>query len=1295
VASGEPQPGPGSARTRTARALRAGLWMGAGAAVALALLAGAALLALPLLEQRPELAAGWLSEQLGRRVRLEQVEITWRGGAPLVRLRGVELGSAGDGGVLALDAAEVRVDALGSLRAGAVRPRAITVRGAELAVTRRPAGALAISGFGRDAATGAADAIGLALASLPRGAVLGLEEARVTLHGFLAAAGSAASITLAPVSVHLRAGGGGLRLAGTAAAPASPRTPLRFSLRVADASPASLATAELSLSTRGLPLSALPAGLLPERLDGLLRLDLNGSMDAGAVAAMRGTLGIERIRLDGSPEPLPVEGVQALVDFARRPGGWTLSLLRLQARRGGRLSPPTRVRVEGEDGTRGRYRLALDHLPLAELLPLLAHAGLPPRLGQAMQGWVTPRGRLEDVQVQLVAGDGGLRAQQLAARLRDVVLRSPAGAVRLGPAGARLTLQGSAGHLELAPVPLHLGPASDAVTVAAGGSLRWHLDAAHLNVDDIHLELVDEASGASITGSMALPLAPQAPLRVDLAANGPGFDAARIAQRAAATRLPEKVARWIEQAVLAGRVTALTARLAGTPQQLARLEGTVQLAAALEEVSLRFEPDWPQLTGLAGAITLDGRALGFRVDRGLAAEAQIEHARGGIADVLAGERAVSVSGRASGLTQQGAAYLAATPVGERFAGLLQQLDARGRAALDLELRIPLGPPRSEVAGTVRLDDNTLRLPALRSALDAVNGSIAFDREGVRTGELEARYLGRRITARVDGTREGRERTLLTIDGTTDPGALVRHLYDVGALDSGDPQALPLLSRLDGSAHWQVRVDVPHREALAGAGIALEVRSDLEGMALALPAPLGKPAAARRPLEVATRLTGEGPRRFRVRYGEHSALLEMAPGEAGGGFELRRGALRFDGEAELPAEPGLAVRGQVAEISVDQWVDLIAEISLDAAVLPLGKVREVDLAAARVVTLGAQFRAVRVRAARPEGGDWRLGIDGDGIEGSIRIPVPVGREPVDARFARLHLAPLHQAPAPQPGASPAPRARPLDPRTLPDAQIVAEQLRYDDVELGLSKITLRRRDDGVELSELFALNEAFELRGTGAWRVDGERTRSEFSLRIHSADFGRMTRALGYGESGIEGGVSDIALEAHWQGSPFDFGLDRVHGALDFRAAGGRLRDMEPGASGRVFGLLNVTVLPRRLLRLDFADLFQEGVRYDRVEGSVRLDGGNAHLENVTMHTEAARIDLSGRVGLVAQDYDQVLTVTPKLSASLPLAPIWLAEKFLNRKLIDPAFSYRYMITGPWDDPKIERDRVEAVPTDAG
>ena len=57
-------------------------------------------------------------------------------------------------------------------------------------------------------------------------------------------------------------------------------------------------------------------------------------------------------------------------------------------------------------------------------------------------------------------------------------------------------------------------------------------------------------------------------------------------------------------------------------------------------------------------------------------------------------------------------------------------------------------------------------------------------------------------------------------------------------------------------------------------------------------------------------------------------------------------------------------------------------------------------------------------------------------------------------------------------------------------------------------------------------------------------------------------------------------------------LERINGLVDFRADDGRLTDVEPGGAGRVFGLLSVQALPRRL-RLDFSDMFREGFGYDR------------------------------------------------------------------------------------------------------
>ena len=133
-------------------------------------------------------------------------------------------------------------------------------------------------------------------------------------------------------------------------------------------------------------------------------------------------------------------------------------------------------------------------------------------------------------------------------------------------------------------------------------------------------------------------------------------------------------------------------------------------------------------------------------------------------------------------------------------------------------------------------------------------------------------------------------------------------------------------------------------------------------------------------------------------------------------------------------------------------------------------------------------------------------------------------------------------------------------------------------------------------------------------------------------------------------------------------------------------EVKPGATGRVFGLIMLTSLPRRLL-LDFSDLFKKGLAYQRMEGSFALDNGHAFTNNVLLEASTARIEMAGRTGLITEDYDQTVVITPKLSSTLPLAAIWLAEKVLDKEVINKVFAYRYTITGPWANPKVTRVRT--------
>jgi hypothetical protein len=139
---------------------------------------------------------------------------------------------------------------------------------------------------------------------------------------------------------------------------------------------------------------------------------------------------------------------------------------------------------------------------------------------------------------------------------------------------------------------------------------------------------------------------------------------------------------------------------------------------------------------------------------------------------------------------------------------------------------------------------------------------------------------------------------------------------------------------------------------------------------------------------------------------------------------------------------------------------------------------------------------------------------------------------------------------------------------------------------------------------------------------------------------------------------------------------------------GRFLKVDPGV-GRLFGLFNLGALRRRLT-FDFSDIFKKGFTFDGIEGTFLLDEGDAYTNDFRMQGPSANIELSGRIGLGAEDFDALVTITPKISSSIPLAgaiaggPAVGAALFIAQQLmgdsIDRATRLEYLATGSWDDP---------------
>ena len=388
-----------------------------------------------------------------------------------------------------------------------------------------------------------------------------------------------------------------------------------------------------------------------------------------------------------------------------------------------------------------------------------------------------------------------------------------------------------------------------------------------------------------------------------------------------------------------------------------------------------------------------------------------------------------------------------------------------------------------------------------------------------------------------------------------------------------------------------------------------------------------------------------------------------------------------------------MRGVLPTLDAGAWSALFE----DAAALgpahtgapPLGPLREVLIDAGSFDALGARFPDTRIRTARDADGGWRIDVAGPRLEGGIRTPRDLRAMPIVVDLERLVLEP---GPG-EPRGERRGEGRSLDPRTLPALSFSARRLVFRGIDLGHAVLRTAPSEHGLRIERLATRGDAFEADGGGQWSLADAQHRSEFEMRVRGGDLGRMLDSLGLDGSAVAGGATDVSMRGAWAGTPADFALDRLAGVVQFHSAAGRLTRVEPGVTGRVFGLLTLTSLPRRIV-LDFGDFFRSGFEYDRIEGTFAIEHGQVHTDDLRMESDTARFEVVGRTGLVSEDYDKIVTVTPKISSALPFLPLWFTQKILGRDVFDQAFSYQYTITGPWDAPAIELVRVPA-PEDDG
>lgn len=881
----------------------------------------------------------------------------------------------------------------------------------------------------------------------------------------------------------------------------------------------------------------------------------------------------------------------------------------------------------------------------------------------------------------LVSAEGRVHLQDAAFAFGDgqAFLPEAVGMVELHPGGGVLTVE--SGALEWTSPELFDQPVSFS---AFSGNAGWRREAGNTRVMLRDVSFENPHLEGSLEGSLDW--------REDR--SGPVLGVSARIGRADLTHLPlylpneglaPRLKDWILKAIRGGHLEHGEVRIEGALSDwpFDNGEGSVKARARVSGVDLHYSPHWPSIEALAADMHFEGRRAEFSLSEGRVRGAELVRARASVPRMGRGA-SLDIEGELAGTTEQAAGFLRNSPLAPRFRRVLDTLEASGPAVLALRLAIPLPAGTKEVSGRLEVRDNRTRLPGLAEGLEGVNGVFSFEGTALHSEGVEAVYLGRPVTVQVaPSASEGRVR--IEAEGTTTREHLAHHLRNAGLLEPSEAQHPAWFSRLSGETAWRSVLELERAADQHETLASLRVSSDLKGARLDFPPPLSKAPSDSVDLELDFEFGREGARVVHARYGE---LLSSVFRLREGGEErarLDRGAIRVGGDAaELPDEEGLVLSGSLPRLSLGEWTRLLrarrgARLVADSnatAPAPVPTLRRVNLQVDELDAFGVPLGTTRVDAQADASSTWNASLVGANILGEIRIPA--GSEPVLIHMDRLIV----------PGsASPDDAGEPSsvsfrNPAGLPAFRFTCAECKLGDRALGTVDIVAHPDAGGTRVQSFYMRGDSFEARGAGTWLVADGMPVSTVDVEVHSDDLGRLLGAFGQVGGESITGATDILLDASWPGSPFDFDLRRLDGVLHFRASEGRLTQVRRGATGRFFGLLMLPSLPRRLA-LDFRDFFQAGLAYDLMEGSFAIESGDAYTNNFVIESPTATIELAGRTGLVDEDYDHMLTLTPKLTENIALLPIWLGEKILNTRFFDRVFAHYYSIRGPWSAPEIE------------
>ncbi len=789
-----------------------------------------------------------------------------------------------------------------------------------------------------------------------------------------------------------------------------------------------------------------------------------------------------------------------------------------------------------------------------------------------------------------------------------------------------------------------------------------------------NLQLLNKDLTANVTGTFSMPA--NGEMAADIKSNFSVTSAKHITRILPMKILGPDLIEWLQEAFFAGKIESGTAQLTGKLSDFPfdNGKGVFKVAATVSGIDLRFAPDWPRLTQIAAKLVFSGNHITIDASQGWLMDIPITNAHAEI-PYLGNAKPNMLYVKSDNIKSDMAAAMAfvhASPLEKKIGKMFHDVVMEGPISLNLFITVPLGnPDNTAVQGDLTVTDVNMNLVPWDLHIDKLNGDIHFTQDTTSSKSLTGVLFNKPVTIQLE-----------TVPQTKNSASKVRAIVtnNLAISDIETWLRLPLSKVATGETDVKTSLDLAF-----DAPIVINLQSNLQGIALDLPDQYAKKAIETRDFTANITVQEGKPLQAKVEYGNllgAALIFDRVHQE----FKLTGADLRLGGGIpEWPESAGIYISGTLDSLNWDKIKSYLEQSKSGKSALEGYTLKEIDVLIKQLDVFGQRLSAVQVEVI-PSAESWQINLNSPQVKGSIQVPVEFSRtETINAQFDQLTL----QASASKQNAVL------VDFKTLPAISLSANNVSYDNMQLGQVTVKTSPQNNGQAIDVLRISSRNMGLRAAGSWLAAGKGYKTNLSGTVDSEHVSDFLNALGVDAHDFIANKGHVSFNLNWNNAFYAPEVATLNGKFSIDLGAGRIVDVgeSSGAKmelGKMLNLFSLQTIPRRL-SLDFSDIFQKGYSFDFLRGDYTLTNGNVFTNNMRIEGPVAKVEITGRIGLNKKDVDLVINVTPHVTSSIPVAAglitvnplIGLGALAVNSVIgsqVSKAVTYYYDVRGSWSNP---------------